>query len=382
MGAISKKRNPSDVKVSIRPITDCSRSGDDTSPVKEYCDKICEKFVYKSLDDVCDMLRESMWLCSTDISDAYRGPHIYYGDRQYQGLKWDMRDGKGEVTYTDARLCFGLASGPYVFNSISEFIVHCMYRKGHKEIVNYLDDFLVMDDNELNCKNIQLKLFRVIRHLGFALSFKKISPVGRNVVFLGIEIDSVAMKLTLPDDKMSSLLEKLSHAEGKMKLTKQEVQSLAGSLAHASKVVKGGRCFTRRIYDLCSKVSKPHYKIRLSGEARADIRWWLEFAKEFNGSEKIVSPIETHLSVYSDSSFSGFAAQHGRDWLMGVWEPGGRCLLHEEAMHHWVPSPKSYNKNINDLEFWPVLLAAKKWGHLWKDCELTFVTDNTQVMQC
>ena len=380
IGAVDKKKDPSDTKVSIRPITDCSRSGSDAPPVNEYCNEICERFVYKSLDDVCDLLHESMWLCSTDISDAYRGLHIYYGDRKYQGLKWDLGDGRGERTFIDARLCFGMASGPYVFNAISEFIVRCMFRKGYKYVVNYLDDFLIMEINRDKCIESQLKLFRVIRHLGFSLSFKKISPVSKKVVFLGIEIDSVSMRLTLPDEKMSGLLEKLSNAEGKLKLTKQEVQSLAGSLAHASKVVKGGRCFTRRIYDLCNIVEKPYHKIRLSGEARADIRWWLEFAKEFNGSEKIIRPIHTHLSVYSDSSFAGFAAQHGRDWLMGVWDPGGRCPLPEIAGHHWVPPPTSYNKNINELEFWPVLLAAKRWGHLWRDCELVFVTDNTQVM--
>ena len=87
IGAIEKKKDPNDTKVSIRPITDCSRSGDGSPSVNEYCNEICEKFVYKSMDDVCDLLKESMWVCSTDISDAYRGLHIYYGDRQFQGLK-------------------------------------------------------------------------------------------------------------------------------------------------------------------------------------------------------------------------------------------------------------------------------------------------------
>ena len=46
---------------------------------------------------------------------------------------------------------------------------------------------------------------------------------------------------------------------------------------------------------LCNVVKKPHYKVRLSGAARADIVWWLEFAKTFNGSANIIKPIGTHL---------------------------------------------------------------------------------------
>ena len=382
IGAVLKKKDYAEVNigVSIRPITDCSRGDSDSAPVNEYCGDVCEKFVYKTLDDVCDILIENSWLCGTDISDAYRSVHIYYGDRKYQGLRWDLKDGKGDAIFCDARLCFGMASGPFVFNCISEFIVRSMARRGCFNVVNYLDDFLVMDPVKAKCIRTQHTLFRVIRHLGFSISFKKCTPVATNVVFLGIEIDSVTMRLTLPDDKLSNLLLKLKYAEGKLKMTKQEVQSLAGSLAHASKVVRGGRCFSRRIYDLCNVVKKSYHKIRLSGEARSDIVWWLEFAKQFNGSAKVIKPIDTHLAVYSDSSFSGYAALHGSDWLMGVWEQEGRCPLPAAAVHHWVPPPPSYNKNINELEFWPVLLAAKRWGHLWENCELVFVTDNTQVM--
>ena len=380
LGAVVKKKDLMDKAESIRPITDCSRSGDGSLSVNKYTDQVSSPFVYKSLDDVCDMLTEGASMMTADIADAYRSLHIYYGDRKYQGLRWDFNDGTGENLFIDARLCFGMSSGPFVFNCISEFIVRSMARRGFFNVVNYLDDFFVVYPSRSQCITAQLALFRVIRHLGFNLSFKKLSPVSTKVIFLGIEVDSVEMKLTLPDEKMAALLFKLKEADGKLKMSKRELQSLAGSLAHASKVVRGGRCFTRRIYNLCNKVDKQHHKIRLSGEARADIQWWINFAKTFNGSAKVLRPLGSHIGVYSDSSFSGFAAYHSGDWLMGKWVDGGRCPLPPAASHHWVRSPDSYNENINELEFWPVLLAAKRWGHLWADSEVTFVTDNTQVM--
>ena len=120
LGAVEKKKVGIVTGVSIRPITDCSRGGG-ASPVNDFCDKVASKFVYKSMDDVCDMLSDNAWMCSTDIADAYRGLHIYYGDRIYQGLRWNFDTGEGDEFFKDSRLCFGMASGPFVFNKISEF---------------------------------------------------------------------------------------------------------------------------------------------------------------------------------------------------------------------------------------------------------------------
>ena len=208
LGAVVKKRDVMDTVESIRPITDCSRSGDGSAPVNEFTDQVSSRFVYKSIDDVCDMLTDNAMMATTDLQDAYRSLHIYYGDRKFQGLRWNFDDGEGEKTFIDARLCFGLSSGPFVFNSVSEFIVRCMARRGFENVINYLDDFIVIYPDRRQCITAQLTLFRVVRQLGFNLAFKKISPVSTKVVFLGIEVNSVDMQLTLPDDKMEALLSK------------------------------------------------------------------------------------------------------------------------------------------------------------------------------
>ena len=76
LGAVVKKSDYMDIGEKIRPITDCSRSGDGSPAVNEYTNCICDPFVYKSLDDVCNILTEGSVMCCTDISDAYRGLHI------------------------------------------------------------------------------------------------------------------------------------------------------------------------------------------------------------------------------------------------------------------------------------------------------------------
>ena len=66
---------------------------------------------------------------------------------------------------------------------------------------------------------------------------------------------------------------------------------------------------------------------------------------------------------------------------MGVWDPGGaNCLSVPD--HHWELPPDSYESdmNINILELWPIVIAAKRWGSSWKDKKVRVLTDNTQVL--
>ena len=55
------------------------------------------------------------------------------------------------------------------------------------------------------------------------------------VPFLGIEIDSIAMELRLPGDKLSQLKQTLRQWRGKKSCLKRDLLSIIGSLSHASK---------------------------------------------------------------------------------------------------------------------------------------------------
>ena len=65
--------------------------------------------------------------------------------------------------------------------------------------------------------------------------------------------------------------------------TKVEVQSLAGILQHAAKVVRPRRCFIRQIYELAKIKGGPNQRVRLNREIRSDIEWWVQFMESWNG---------------------------------------------------------------------------------------------------
>jgi hypothetical protein len=92
------------------------------------------------------------------------------------------------------------------------------------------------------------------------------------LTFLGIQIDSVAMQLSLPPDKLSRIRGLVLSWRSKRAATKQELQSLIGHLSHAATVVQHGRTFMRRMFDLAKRVQQAHHHVRLSQDFRSDLQ--------------------------------------------------------------------------------------------------------------
>jgi hypothetical protein len=365
-----------------RCIIDCSEPKDS---VNEHTEGVCNTFSYRSVDDVTEVLRQYDYVSIGDIKDAYRAISIHGDSANRMGLSWEFTP--GEVTYLrDNRLCMGLSSSPYVFSKVSDLVVRSMLREGYDEVINYLDDFAIVTRTFKEGWEAQKMLVRILRRLGFAVSFKKVTSPSQVSRFLGIEIDSIEMKLRLPADKLDKLHGSLEYFVGKDKAVKKDLEQLAGLLAHCAKVVRGGRVFTRRIYDLCASVKKPYHRVRLGKEFEEDLQWWLDFADFFNGEAKMFVRCDgPMLSTYSDSSTTGYGATHGNDWLAGTLIKEKQQEMEEWLGHHYVgPDEICYKssgevEHINILEMYAVVAAVERWGQGWENKDLCVVTDNTTV---
>lgn len=67
-----------------------------------------------------------------------------------------------------------------------------------------------------------------------ALELSKLEGPSTCLVFLGIEVDTKALQLRLPEDKLQRLRAELREAIGRKSMTRREIQSLAGLLQHAT----------------------------------------------------------------------------------------------------------------------------------------------------
>ena len=113
----------------------------------------------------------------------------------------------------------GLSSSPFVFSKLSDFVVCCMVREGFEKCINYLDDFCVVSHTAAGCMEAQHTLVAILRRLGFYISLKKLSAPAEITTFLRIDVDSVAMELRLPTDKLEKLIGQLTLYLRKRKAT-------------------------------------------------------------------------------------------------------------------------------------------------------------------
>ena len=139
------------------------------------------------------------------------------------------------------------------------------------------------------------------------------------LTFLGIELDTRKMEIRLPVEKLERLRKLLAEWEGCKAGKKRELLSLIGYLQHASKAVRQGRSFLRRLITLSTVVKNLDNFVRLNNLARSDILWWSVFATQWNGTSMLVRFDKANPQVSVTTDASGTWAYEGSRWLQFKW---------------------------------------------------------------
>ena len=166
------------------------------------------------------------------------------------------------------------------------------------------------------------------------------------LTILGIEVDFLVMELRLLQEKLSRLIDALTEWRSKRSGKLKDLESLVGLLQHVSQVVCPSSVFLRRLYNLLVQTGsfKPHFSVRLNGEAQADIEWWSTFLSTWNGTS-ILRPLRAtnpDIEVWSDASGgSGCSTVWLTQWLQVQW---GSLLI--------------MSSSIAAKELFPILVAV------------------------
>jgi len=296
-------------------------------------------------------------MAKIDIKHAFRLCPVNPLDWPLLGYKWLGR------YFFDIRLPFGLRSSPFIFNAFADAVTWILVQRFDiTALIHYLDDFFVCAVTKEECQRKVDTILMVFKKLGIPVAEDKLEGPSQCLVFLGIEIDAVAMVCRLPKDKLLDLSKSLNHWLSCRKCTKVELLSLIGSLSFACKVVKPGRIFLRRLIELSTKVVKLHHHLDISSSVRSDFSMWSSLLRSWNGVSVFQhNPVSScELNLFTDASFKGFGAYFDGEWISSSWQ----STIDTKLFH------------IGVLELFAVYCAIVTWSEQLRDRQIVIFSDN------
>ena len=336
--------------------------------VNTYISKDDFSVEYTGFDTATELVRRVGRNClmfKIDIKHAFRVLPIRPSQWILMGSVWMG------FYFVDIRLPFGLRSSPGIFTRFADAV--CWIIKNVYKLpltIHYSDDyfFVALHPNSAQ-KDFEVAI-QAFQDLGLPVAIEKTVPPTTCLPFLGIEIDSNKLSMKVPHGKKLELLELLKVWEGRRKCTKTELLSLAGKLSHVCKVVRPGRIFLRRLFDLTKTVRSGHHHIYLNANSRGDIQWWIDFLP--NWSESTIIPetydiLASDIQLFTDASKLGLGAIYGKSWIQARWPPGMAALNTGKAI------------DIDYLELFAIFAACATWGHLWAGKRIVISTDNQPI---
>lgn len=327
-----------------------------------------------SFDDAVAMLNDigdlsDVWMFKVDVKSAYRCIPVRPEDWPLLGGMW-----KG-LLFFDMSLPFGMRSSCgcwECYSTAAEWITKRIV-KLQKRLTHYIDDYFGAVRGKAVAKRKLRQMLELFQLLGIPVSDDKVEGPSQQLTFLGILIDVKAREIRLDSVKLNQARELMHAWEKKEWCTRKELQSLAGWLFWATKVVRGGRTFLHRIVDAI-RMRKHDRPQRVEASVREDLKWWNRFLDGFNGISMIPESkwTEHHSDgwqLFTDASGYGYGARWGNNYLSGKWSDEQlERVRGDEALI------------IAVLELCGIVIAALSWGNQWQGKRIVVRCDNTAAV--
>ena len=308
------------------------------------------------------------------VFGAGRGSYLYKTDlaRGYRQLRVDPLDWPylsfrhADAHYMDICPPFGLRSSAMAMQRVSQAIVHLHKRRGYISRA-YIDDFGGgggggggVEPKEDRAQMALKALQAIMDLLGVVQAKSKICLPSQQMVWLGIHFDTIAMSMTIPQEKLDEIMACLGEWQGKLRATRKELQSLLGLLNFVASVAPPTRLFTNRMLDTLREA--PASKATsLSYQFKQDVRFFEELLPLFNGRKimgKAVVPYQHQVEL--DACLTGCGAVAGNEFYTAPFPQAVRDRDH----------------SIAHLELLNVAVAVKVWRKRWSGWTVQIFCDN------
>ena len=283
------------------------------NPLNQFVGKI--HFKMENIQMALNLISQGDYMISIDLKDAYFSIPIFTPDRKYLRFMWENQ------RYEFTCLPFGYSLAPRVFTKILKPVVSHLRVNGLK-IVIYLDDILLVASSVQECQAHLNLLRKLIESLGFIVNDEKsiLTPATR-INFLGFIIDSILMKIFLPEDKMVKIQSACKNLLENPRPTVRQIAYVTGLLVSAFPAINYLQIYYRSIESCKSEglngTKDFDQSTNLSQKAICDLKIIIENLNTWNG--KFFGPRPVDITIESDASLIGWGAFSGGQPIQGKW---------------------------------------------------------------
>ena len=204
-------------------------------------------------------------------SQAYRQQRVDPLDWPLLGVKV-----KGKI-YFDLCPSFGCRSSAAAQQRVATALTYLMRKKYGYDMLAYVDDFIGFHKSEEQAKDCMNKFMDLCAYLGVQLAPEKLVHPTKALEWLGIQVDTIMMTLTIPKSKLNEVLQECTRWRDSTEASKKDLQKLIGKLAFISQCIPPARRFMARL--LATLRAAPQAgNMLLDEEYKKDIEWFMRYA--------------------------------------------------------------------------------------------------------
>lgn len=273
-----------------------------------------DHFKMAAFRSALELVFPNCFMASIDLSDAYYSFSVRQCDRKFLRFFWN------DQLYQFAGMPMGLSCSPRIFTKILLPLFTDLRRDGHICLA-YLDDSFIVGETKEDCFQSVKVLAERLQKLGFFINVEKsVLEPSTSAVFLGYEINSVSMQVSLTDKKREKFIRAANDILSQPACSIRELAGMVGLMTAYSTAVEYGEAHSKLIeFDRneALKVSRGNFDkfMTISDSGCQDINWWLN---NLNRPKPIrfYSPSQ---EIYTDASNQGWGAvsdsvQTGQRW--------------------------------------------------------------------
>ncbi|KAI3374587.1 hypothetical protein L3Q82_021162 [Scortum barcoo] len=180
------------------------------------------------------------WFTSIDLKDAYFHVPIIPKHRRF--LRFSFQG----IQYQYNRLPFRYSLAPRTFSRCVETVLEPLRRTGMR-VLFYLDDLLLLARSKEEAAVQTMTLVVHLSNLGFAINWKSSPLPSQQVIYLGVELDSVSMRAQLSQQREGALTALLHLITPHNVVTALSVMQLLGMMSAGHVTVPLGLLHMRRL---------------------------------------------------------------------------------------------------------------------------------------